>query len=30
VVKSFGKVSSFAGPKGELSAEDLQRCNAAA
>lgn len=30
VVKAFGKVSSFATPKGELSAEDLQRCNAAA
>ena len=30
VVKAFGQVSSFAGPKGELSAEDLQRCNAAA
>jgi hypothetical protein len=30
VVKAFGQVSSFAGPKGEFSAEDLQRCNAAA
>mgnify|MGYP001217061791 CR=1 FL=1 len=30
VVKTFGQVSSFATPKGELSAEDLQRCNAAA
>jgi hypothetical protein len=30
VVKNFGQVSSFATPKGELSAEELQRCNAAA
>jgi len=30
VVKSFGQLSSFTGPKGEFSAEDLQRCNAAA
>ena len=30
VVKAFGQVSTFAGPKGEFSAEDLQRCNAAA
>lgn len=30
VVKSFGTVTKFATPKGELSAEDLQRCNAAA
>lgn len=30
VVKAFGAVSSFATPKGELSAEDLQSCNAAA
>ncbi|WP_374528986.1 hypothetical protein [Novosphingobium sp.] len=30
VVKAFGPVTSFATPKGELSAEDLQRCNAAA
>jgi hypothetical protein len=29
-VKAFGQVSTFAGPKGEFSAEDLQRCNAAA
>jgi hypothetical protein len=30
VVKAFGTVSTFATPKGELSAEDLQSCNAAA
>jgi hypothetical protein len=30
VVKNFGQLASFAGPKGEFSAEDLQRCNAAA
>ena len=30
VVKSFGKVQSFTGPKGEFSAEDLTKCNAAA
>lgn len=30
VVKTFGTVTKFATPKGELSAEDLQRCNAAA
>ena len=30
VVKAFGPVSSFASPKGELSAEELSRCNAAA
>lgn len=30
VVKAFGAVSTFATPKGELSAEDLQSCNAAA
>ena len=30
VVKAFGKVQSFTGPKGEFSAEDLTRCNAAA
>ncbi|MBN8501975.1 MAG: hypothetical protein J0M19_12575 [Sphingomonadales bacterium] len=30
VVKAFGPVSTFATPKGELSAEDLQSCNAAA
>jgi len=29
VVKAFGKVQSFTGPKGELSADDLARCNAA-
>ncbi len=29
VVKVFGPVASFTGPKGELSAEDLQTCNAA-
>ena len=30
VVKAFGAVTTFATPKGELSAEDLQSCNAAA
>jgi len=30
VAKTFGQVSSFATPKGELSVEDLQRCNATA
>ena len=30
VAKAFGPLSSFTGPKGEFSAEDLQRCNAAA
>lgn len=30
VVKAFGPVSSFATPKGELSADDLKRCNGAA
>lgn len=30
VVRAFGKVNTFATPKGELSAEDLQSCNAAA
>ncbi len=30
VVKAFGKVQSFTGPKGEFSAEDLTKCNAAA
>ncbi len=30
VVKAFGKVATFATPKGELSAEDLQSCNGAA
>ena len=29
VVKAFGKVQSFTGPKGEFSADDLARCNAA-
>jgi hypothetical protein len=29
VVKTFGQVTAFASPKGEFSAEDLQRCNAA-
>lgn len=30
VVKTFGPVTRFATPKGDLGAEDLQRCNAAA
>ena len=30
LVKKIGPVSSFATPRGELSAEELQRCNAAA
>jgi len=30
VAKNFGPLTSFAGPKGEFGAEDLQRCNAAA
>lgn len=30
VAKEFGAVSKFATPKGELSADDLQRCNATA
>ncbi len=30
VVKAFGSVSTFATPKGELSADDVQSCNAAA
>ncbi len=30
VVKTFGQVAKFATPKGEFSAEQLQRCNAAA
>lgn len=30
VVKAFGKVQSFTGPKGDFSADDLTRCNAAA
>ena len=29
VVRAFGKVSAFTGPKGEFSTDDLQRCNAA-
>ncbi len=29
VVKAFGKVQSFTGPKGEFGAEDLAKCNAA-
>ncbi|MBS0481563.1 MAG: hypothetical protein JSR96_05305 [Proteobacteria bacterium] len=29
VVKAFGNVTRFATPKGDLGAEDLQRCNAA-
>lgn len=29
VVKAFGPVSEFVTPKGEFSAEELQRCNAA-
>lgn len=29
VVKAFGPVATFTGPKGELSAEDLKTCNAA-
>ena len=28
VVDAFGPVARFAGPKGELSADDLARCNA--
>ena len=28
VVKAFGPVASFSGPAGELSADDLGRCNA--
>ena len=28
VVKAFGKVQSFTGPKGEFSPEDLTKCNA--
>jgi hypothetical protein len=27
VVREFGQVAAFATPKGELSAEDLARCN---
>ena len=30
VVKEFGALTQFATPKGELSADKLQRCNAAA
>ncbi len=30
VVKAFGPVTSFATPKGELSADQLARCNGAA
>lgn len=30
VVQAFGQVTSFATPKGELSADKLARCNAAA
>ena len=30
VVKAFGSVTTFTTPKGELSAEGLQSCNAAA
>jgi hypothetical protein len=30
VVKAFGPVSEFVSPKGEFSADELQRCNAAA
>lgn len=30
VVRTFGQVASFATPKGELSADKLTRCNAAA
>jgi hypothetical protein len=30
VVKTFGPVTQFATPKGELSADKLERCNAAA
>ena len=30
MVRAFGTVTRFASPKGELSAEDLARCNAAA
>lgn len=30
LVRKIGPVTRFAGPNGELSAEDLQRCNAAA
>jgi hypothetical protein len=30
VARSFGQLTRFATPKGEFSAEDLARCNAAA
>lgn len=30
VVKAFGPVSGFVTPKGEFSADEVQRCNAAA
>lgn len=30
VVKEFGAVTQFVSPKGELSADKLERCNAAA
>lgn len=30
LVRKVGPITRFASPKGELSAEDLQRCNAAA
>ena len=30
LVKAFGPVSEFVTPKGEFSAEEIQRCNAAA
>lgn len=30
VAKAFGPLASFAGPKGELSAEELAQCNAKA
>jgi hypothetical protein len=30
MVRAFGSVTRFASPKGELSADDLARCNAAA
>ena len=30
VAKKFGPVAAFAGPQGEMSADDLTRCNAGA
>jgi hypothetical protein len=30
VVKAFGPVSAFVSPKGEFSADEVQRCNASA